>query len=101
MYVVADPSYQSYSVPVVSSDVSYSSPITYSAPAQVVSYDVSPQILYDNAPQISYNSAPQISYDSAPQISFSAPAQVFQSAPAQVSFDNVDSYGAPQAAVLG
>ncbi|XP_023334236.1 uncharacterized protein LOC111705799 [Eurytemora carolleeae] len=91
VYVV-DPPYS-----VVSSDV-YSSPITYSSP---VSYDAAPQVTYSSPAQVvSYNTAPQVSYsapaqvvsyDTAPQVSYSAP----------VSFDNVDSYGAPQAPLLG
>ena len=72
---MVDPSYS-----VVSSDV-YSSPITYSAP---VSYDAAPQITYSAPAQV-------VSYNTAPQVSYSAP----------VSFDNVDSYGAPQAPLLG
>ena len=77
-----------------------SAPVVYD-----VAYDSAPVVTYASAPVVSYDAvpsyvaAPQVTYEAAsfPQVSFdtvSAPA-------AQSTFVDVDSYGAPQADLLG
>ena len=79
-----------------------SAPVVYD-----VSYDSAPVVTYDSAPVVTYASAPVVSYDAvpsyvaAPQVpSFPQVSFDTVSAPAASSYD-IDSYGAPQADLLG
>jgi len=98
-----------YEVPAEQTYISSGFASDYAAAPVVydVSYDSAPVVTYDSAPVVTYASAPVVSYDAvpsyvaAPQVT-SFPQVSFDtvSAPAPSSYD-IDSYGAPQADLLG